>query len=351
MKIENKKPILDYTFPYQVYCITIPKKKKSEYLLDKIYILIGTYENLIILDITDNNNPKSKKIPIFKNANINDIIQTKEGYYLLCSSSSNFKLIDIISYENEEKDEIYYLDTNAYTNADDIKILQEFNGIKNSKDIFVIKELSNGKIVSGDCEYLILWDKVKLFGYYEYKFIKELKLTRTYCILEIKKDKILLAVTQPDSQCILFINIDNNNNLNIIKTIENIETIANRKNIMKNDGHMLFIGCKDSLVIIDINKYEIHEKILYEKISYLNFFLNEFLICGIMIKENEYKYEGYLSQIKLESSNNQIKRIIQVSEYKNQIHDGSIIDGDIINYNGKDMIITIGTDNKLLILS
>ena len=32
-------------------------------------------------------------------------------------------------------------------------------------------------------------------------------------------------------------------------------------------------------------------------------------------------------------------------------HKGNIIDGDIITFEGKDTIITIGTDNKLIIFN
>ena len=79
--------------------------------------------------------------------------------------------------------------------------------------------------------------------------------------------------------------------------------------------------------------------------------MNKYIICGIIKNKNLYNYEGYLSQIKIAVSdkNKEKNGIIHVSKCLNKMHNGTIIDGDIINLNGKEIIVTIGTDNKILI--
>ena len=346
-KIENKRIILEYKSPYNIHCLKVIKKEQ-----DKIYILLGTYEYLLIINLINNKIPN--KYLIFKKADINDILQTKDGKFLLCSSENEFKLIDSFSFEEE----IYEIESQSPTidSLNDIKILQVFKGLKNSKSIFVMKELSNGVIASGDCENIIFWEKS---DFLEYKNINYIKLTKTYCILEIKSfnnendDKIILAVAQPDSQCILFINYFNNK-FNLKKKIDNIYTIHNRKNIMKQfinkDKNILLIGCENHLVTINLNNYTIFSKIFYEKISYINMFLNRFILCGIMKNKNMYNYEGYLSQILVQEDKKGNNNIINISKCLNHKHEGSIIDGDIIIYEEKEAIITIGNDDKILIL-
>ena len=346
-KIENKNILLEYESPYTIHCcLTVIKKEQEQ---DKIYILIGTHEYLLIIDLMVNKTPT--KYLIFKKADINDIIQTKDGKFLFCSSENDFKLIDSFSFEEEEINESR-LPTKESLN--DIKLLQEFKGFDDSKSIFVMKELSNGVIVSGDCENLIIWEK-KFF--FEYKNINYIKLTHTYCILEIMKENnetIILAVAQPDSNCILFLSYFNNK-FKLIKKIENIKTIHNLKNIMKqckNNKNFLFIGCENHLVLISLINYTIFSKIFYEKISYVNFFLNKFILCGIIKNKNMNNYEGYLSQILLEKPNDKENKINirNISKTINKKHEGSIIDGDIIIYKEKEALITIGTDNKILVL-
>ena len=357
-KIENKKVLLDYKSPYKIYCLKVIRNPQN-----KIHILIGSYENIIIFDINDLNTPHP--ILIFKKEIINDILVTKEGKMLFCSNQNNFKLIETLSLEEEEeeKNNESELETITYSWEDEIKVIQEFKGLKNSKSIFVMKQLSNGLIASGDCENLILWDCFYENNFYEYKMVNHINLTHTYCILEIKKgnnenNNVILSLAQPDSKSILFLDI-NNNQIKLIKKIENVNTIENRKNIMKQDDKILFIGGQDSIMLINLIKYEIITKIFFDKITYINF-LNQFLLCGIIKNKTQYSYEGYLTQIRLESNNNQLQNIeaFIVSKNLNNKHNGSIIDGllfqtkekDGEEEREKDVIITIGSDNKIIIL-
>ena len=354
-KIENKVNILfDVELQYKICCL-----KTIKYTENKIFILLGSYENILIFDINNLNTPRP--ILIFKKADVNDILQLKDGKLLFCSSENNFKLIEPIFFEEEEeiKEESALETKTDYSTGDDIKIIQEFKGLSTSKSIFVMKQLSNGLIASGDSENLILWKNIENNNFYEYNIINHIKLTNTYCILEIIKENknknVILSIAQPDSKSVLFININNYNKIELIKKLGNINTIHSRKNIMKqeNNKNILYIGCQNSIIIISLINYEIISKIFFDKITWLNQYLNKFLLCGIIKIKNSYSYEGYLTQIQMEMENKKFENvnIINVSKSLNMKHKGNIIDGDIITFEGKDTIITIGTDNKLIIFN
>lgn len=353
-KIENKINILfDVELQYKICCL-----KTIKYTENKIFILLGSYENILIFDINNLNTPRP--ILIFKKADVNDILQLKDGKLLFCSSENNFKLIEPIFFEEEEDiKEESALETKTDSTGDEIKIIQEFKGLSTSKSIFVMKQLSNGLIASGDSENLILWKNIENNNFYEYNIINHIKLTNTYCILEIKKENnnknVILSIAQPDSKSVLFININNYNKIELIKKLGNINTIHSRKNIMKqeNNKNILYIGCQNSIIIISLINYEIISKIFFDKITWLNQYLNKFLLCGIIKIKNSYSYEGYLTQIQMEMENKKFENvnIINVSKSLDMKHKGNIIDGDIITFEGKDTIITIGTDNKLIIFN
>ena len=353
-KIENKVNILfDVELQYKICCL-----KTIKYTENKIFILLGSYENILIFDINNLNTPRP--ILIFKKADVNDILQLKDGKLLFCSSENNFKLIEPIFFEEEEDiKEESALETKTDSTGDEIKIIQEFKGLSTSKSIFVMKQLSNGLIASGDSENLILWKNIENNNFYEYNIINHIKLTNTYCILEIIKENknknVILSIAQPDSKSVLFININNYNKIELIKKLDNINTIHSRKNNIKqeNNKNILYIGCQNSIIIISLINYEIISKIFFDKITWLNQYLNKFLLCGIIKIKNSYSYEGYLTQIQMEMENKKFENvnIINVSKSLNMKHKGNIIDGDIITFEGKDTIITIGTDNKLIIFN
>ena len=352
-KIENKNIFFEEKLPFKIICL-----KTIKSLDNKIYILLGTYENILIIDLLKKG--PHHPILIFKKQYINDILRTKDGKFLFCTNLNNFKLTEPFSLENEKEKEINESHMETNTTIGEINTIQEFKGLKNSKSIFVMKELINGLIASGDSENLILWKKKIENNFIEYNYLTHYKLTNTYCILEINleknndNNKIILAVPQPDSLCVLFLCI-NNNKIEFIKKIENIKTIHDRKNIMKQVENILFIGCENHLVIINLDNFEIEKKIFFEKIYYINVFLNDYLLCGVIKNKNPYSFEGYLSQIKISitNKNKEKNEIIYVSKCLNSLnkkHNGSIIDGDIINLDGKEIIVTIGTDNKILVL-
>ena len=268
-------------------------------------------------------------------------------------------------------------------------------------------ELSNGMIVSGDCENIILWDYINInnnlnnnniympekdkeensffgaikkffFGpgknddekvliisgrnsvipFSEYKIIENQKLYNVYSIIEIKDDKknendenkeIIIAAAEPDSKTINFMKIEKTKRINKLKKIECHDEIAKKKNIMKYFDNKLFVGCKNKLIVIDINKYEIIYNVYSESITYINSFLDKYLICGVSKKLNNlYDYEGYLCQKNILKNpiSGKIK-IINISSFNKFKLKGNIIDSCIDN---KNCIITATYDDKILIL-
>ena len=137
--------------------------------------------------------------------------------------------------------------------------------------------------------------------------------------------------------------------INKFKKLECHDEISKKKNIMKCFDNKLFVGCKNNLIVIDINKYEIIYNVYSENITYINIFLDKYIICGVTKKINNlYDYEGFLCQkniLKIPNSG-QIK-IINISSFTKFKFKRSIIDACIYN---KNCIISANNDGKILIL-
>ena len=91
-KIENKSFFSTNITEKKINCMEIIKFK------DDTYLLLGSYENLLIYYVNsiDDKINFDKEISLFKNADINDILKTKDNQILLCSSNNKFKLINLI---------------------------------------------------------------------------------------------------------------------------------------------------------------------------------------------------------------------------------------------------------------
>lgn len=387
--IENKV-LKFFESNYKINCMKIINDK----------LLLGSYENLIIYDINNKDNDIifNRKILLFKNEDINDFLETKYKKILLCSSNNNFKLIELTLDEKNNS----YLNTTISSNLD-FHLLQEFKGLENSKSIFCIIELSNEMVISGDCENIILWDYINLsnnkeknniyeednkskensfFGkilglfidfeekkekniiisepnsliqFYEYNIIQNEKLHHINSIVEIKhkNNEVIIGVAEPDSKSVFFIKIEDKKKMYKFNKIECHDEITMKKNIMKYFDNKLFVGCKNKLIVIDINKYEIIYNIFSESITYINIFLDKYIICCIARKINRfYEYEGYLLQknILKNPKSEQIK-IINISSFTKYKHKGIIVDTCI--YNQKSIITaeTNDTNGKILILN
>ena len=329
-------------------------------------LLLGSYENLIIYDI--NNSEKEikydRKILIFRKEEIYDFLQTKYKKILLCSNKNNFKLIELTLEEKNNS----YLNTTMSDNLD-FHLIQEFKGLESSKNIFCIVELSNNMIVSGDSENIILWDYINInnnnddkhmflsesnsiIPFFEYKIIKNEKLYNIHSIIEIKHkiNEIIIGVAEPDSKSIIFIKIENKEKMNKFKKIECHKEIMKTKNIMKCFEDKLFVGCKNKLIVIDINKYEIIYNVFSESITYINIFLDKYIICGVTKKLNNlHEYEGYLIQKNiLKKPNSGQVKIVNISPLTKFKNKGIIVDACIYN---KKNIITASADGNILILN
>ena len=395
-KIENKSFFSTNITEKKINCMEIIKFK------DDTYLLLGSYENLLIYYVNsiDDKINFDKEISLFKNADINDILKTKDNQILLCSSNNKFKLINLIF---EEKNNISNMNT-SMTSYNDFNLIQEFKGLENSKNIFCLLELSNGLIISGDCENVILWEKTNTFSvknhysvierkksnfftdffkslfdnndkdsnndsnyisetssisFSEYEIKYEIKdslnlPSHIFCVLEIENNKniITLAIAQPDSKNILFIKIGKDNKIIVNKEVEVLATIENRKKLMAHINDNLFVGCKNKLIVIDCKKYEIIYNISSETITYIDIYLDKFLIFGVTKEINSlYSYEGFLEQKQFRKKpNTKNYNIINISEFNKCKHKGNIINACLYKINDKNLIITVGTDNKIILL-
>lgn len=394
-KIEQKIEKLSYLnfFEYKekkkIYSIAIVKESKE------CYILLGSDEYLLIYNINFEQNKiiYIKEIFLFKKGTINDILLLKdESKLLLCSSSNNIKFIELCFKEK----------------SIDFKLIQELRGESNSNNIYSLIELSNGIVISGDCQNIITWEKHylidkiendinrinsetnksgqkgskknfclpkinKTFQHpnykvrafinenimnnqnYEYKKKGKKTFDHTFCMFEIKNEnnKVILAVAQPDSKTICFIEIYKQFNLiNIIKIIPKVNTVKSRKNIMTIFDNKLFIGCIDKIIVINIYNYEILFDIYSnEMITYITSCLDKCLILGLQKNINAYNNVGYLGYLEQKKLSNDNKSIISISKFDKKKFDGNIINGCIYNNNNKDYIAAIWSDGKILNLN
>lgn len=373
-KIENKK-YFETNEKNKIFCIEI-----IEEIDKKLYFCLGSYEALLIYYINMENKTINfeKKINLFKKENIKDILRLSDGNILLCTDNNNFKLIKMYL-EKADPDPSSIKEersTTTYSTDNDFRLLQNFNGLTKSKNISSLIELSSDLIVSGDSENIIVWKKeyitdndTIIINEDENKKSYELKqkdytnknLSHTFCMLKIKEENnyIILAVAQPDSKSIHFIEISYEGNIGdnvkIIGDKNNEIKSLNCKHIMTVFNNELLVGCKNQIIIIDINQYKITNKLYIDSsIAFISPYLNRFLLLGLSKRKNQYNYEGYLSQRDISNNfiNNDIK-IVNISDFKKR-HEGSIIDAFVYNNNDNDhnqqLIITIGTDGKILLL-
>ena len=182
--------------------------------------------------------------------------------------------------------------------------------------------------------------------------IKNEKLYNIHSIIEIKhkENEIIIGVAEPDSKSIIFIKIENKEKMNKFKKIECHKEIMKTKNIMKCFEDKLFVGCKNKLIVIDINKYEIIYNVFSESITYINIFLGKYIICGVTKKLNNlHEYKGYLIQKNiLKNPNSGQVKIVYISPLTKFKNKGIIVDACIYN---KKNIITASADGNILILN
>ena len=395
--LENNNIIFDYNFLNDIQLIEkdnineIKKNININYLeiLNKdsrLILLFSAEKTLYIYDILLEQN--LGEIEIFNNGKISDILVLKDKNILISNNKNKLKLIDIkIDRRN-----------NAIILVQNKEILIT----NNNYTIFSLRELENNLIVSGGNTHLIFWkknfnfsenniisninnnsinqikeksiwesitdvynncvtcvmdlingDKDTEINTYNLEKIFEIKSSAIYCFIEIKNNKnlfiennFMLALAQPEEKKIAILDLSFIDNIifkNSVKHIDNINSIINRKNIMAYKDDILYIGCIDSIKLININTADIIIHILPEKISYISVYKNEFLMLGINKNKNTYNFESKLIQYKIAENN----KIIPLYENFQHRHDGSIINSIIYYFKNKEYIISLGTDKKI----
>jgi len=381
---------------------------------DKLFLLLGSTNYLLIysINIKENKIYFEKKITIYKNASINDILYINNNKFLLCSSNNIFKLIKL---DLEDKVNTSFNSPNKI-DYNDYLLIQEFKGKPDSNNIFCLIKLSDNLIISGDCKNIIFWkkknqleekstasslkddenkkmerskswiEKIKdnikdiFFGNEDENNTNENKLKKNYqensaniyeevnyinlsnhiyCLLKIVKseNEIILAAALPDSQRILFFNVNDIHEIEKIKEIKCLSDntkcyISKRKKIMTYIKNNLFVGCTNKILIINLINYEIEYSVYSEQITFTNIFLDRFLILGVTKELNRlHEYEGFFIQKDLiNHSKNEKTNIYTVSKYKNFKFKGNIINSKTYHINDQKIIISVGTDRQILIL-
>ena len=314
-KIEQKNCLIEKE-EFEINCVTL-----IENIENKIMILLGIKNkiNIYLFDKNDKNDKNIvflKQIEVFFIGEVNDILETVDKEILICSSEAKIILIKL----NLDAIKTFSTNTTALNTINpDYEIIQEFEGLdeSKSKSIFVLLELKNSWIISGDCENIIIWEKkieendnnniinendleieIELdkeenaMLEIKYKFQKNFKTTHTFSILEIKDNFIVSP--QPDSKSILFINIMSND---IFKELKINKLISNCKNVMSMiNEHLLVVGF-EGIIVININDFEIKKFISIEqKINMIYPYNNDTFLCFAKNKICHYQNKWIMLQ-------------------------------------------------------
>ena len=355
-------------------------------------IASGDCNNLIFWEKFSLNNSSNEQIAknnnnliennIERNYEINNKIDIENNQILNHEKKNIININNNISQNENDNNININIDNNINIINNDNKINNDdnnniINNEKNDKisDIHTNKYASNFVKIENDMDENKksgIWDSIVNICYNCYDNVKNfikgentneiiycslkelyhIDLTHTYSFIEIKekisdKNSFILAVAQPDDEIVLIYNISfigDNININKRTEIRNVNSIINRKNIMTYKDDILYIACKDSIKLIDINEASIINNVLFENISYINLYRNDFLLCGINKNKSIYNFEGKLIQFEIKEN-----ELIPLYINSQHGHEGSIIDSLIFNKNNEEYIITLGTDKKITI--
>ena len=385
-KIEAKKGICN-GIKKEIYSMTIIKIRNRNFLL------LGSEFYLLIYDINENENYKityNRKILMFHKGRINDILLIRNGNkLLLCSNTNRFKLIELIPRFVAQNGRLIIKHN----------LIQDFKGRENGTSIYMLLELSNELVISGDSQNIIVWGKDFIednkyennensgdnddngdngdnddnnennnqnFNYKQKFYIDRdedgLDLSHIFCVLEINRNDntIVIAVAQSDSKNLYFFEIYDDDYhpymQRQIKKIGDINSIRNCKKIMhcvNND--ILLVGCYNRVAIVQIlNNYELIKFVNFNSITNFSNYIGNYFICATMKREEGlYNYQSFLTQAELvKKQNGENMKIRIISSQNNNYHQGNIIDTSIIDINNDriNFIITIGTDGRIISL-
>jgi hypothetical protein len=145
-KIEAKNAISNEV-GREIYCMAIFK------INNRNFLLLGSEFYLLIYNINENENYSityNKKILMLIKGRINDILIFKNGNkLLLCSNTNRFKLIELKPILVAQSGRVIIRHN----------LIQEFQGRENGNSIYMLLELSNELVISGDSQNLIIWEK------------------------------------------------------------------------------------------------------------------------------------------------------------------------------------------------
>lgn len=131
----------------EIYCMSIFKRRNRNFLL------LGSEFYLLIFNINETENYSityNRKILMFIKGRINDILISRNGNkLLLCSNTNRFKLIELIP---------KFISGNGRVIIKH-NLIQEFQGRENINSIYMLLELSNELVISGDRQNIIIWRK------------------------------------------------------------------------------------------------------------------------------------------------------------------------------------------------
>ena len=358
----------------EIYCMSIFKRRNRNFLL------LGSEFYLIIFNINETENYSityNRKILMFIKGRINDILISRNGNkLLLCSNTNRLKLIELIP---------KFISGNGRAIIKH-NLIQEFQGRENGNSIYMLLELSNELVISGDSQNIIIWGKNYIednnnenndndndndndindegnFNYQQKFYIDRdedgFDLSHIFCVLEINSNDntIVIAVAQSDTKNLYFFEIyDDNNHYRQIKKIENINSIRNCKKIMHCvDNDILLVGCYNRVAIVQIlNNYELIKFVNFNSITNFSNYIGNSFICATMRKEEGlYNYQSFLTQGELVRTEDGKKvKIRIISSQNNNYHQGNIIDTSIVDVNNNriKIIITIGADDRIISL-
>ena len=245
------------------------------------------------------------------NNKINYVTQLSNGNIIICFSN----IIYIIKLIEENS---------IIKQYSIIKKLKSKNENFNINKIIEIK--NKNYLITCDSNYLTIYSKINLN---EYKDINYIKTDEEVKCIEYINEKCFMSV-QPQNQNIIFYDIDNLKNNNII--IENIQSIFGRyvvKNV--NKYNCIFIAGIQGIYLISVDTYKLISFFkIDECISSIDYdFFSNRLICGSWKKNyvnSEKCYNLILFSIEKESSeNNSLDNLnIIEEERKSNIHQDKI---------------------------
>ena len=274
------------------------------------HILICTLENITVYKMNSNYELiKEYDIKEF-NYRINYATQLSNGDLIICTLS----YINIIRLSNDESP--------SYT------LVQKLNGKNDSYNINKVVEIKEKNyLISCDKNNLIIFAKNGETNLYEENNFINID-SEVKC-LEVIDEKIFVTL-EPEKECVIFYDIENNNNIFVIN---NIKSAFGRYVISYlKKYNCIFVTGRQGIYLISTEKYELITFFkVNEWISSINYdYYNDYLICGTW-KKNAFKDQKNYNLIIYEIAEDNLENKtldnmnIREIERKNNVHSHDIV--------------------------